>query len=266
MGTHGTSPFDPGRTIDWGKTSREYALYRPGPPDRFYDLLRTLGIGLSGQRILDLGTGTGVLARRFARAGAEVSGIDLSREQLLAARRLAAADGVTVHWRAAVAEALPFPDGSFDVLTANQCWLYFDPDRATAEVHRVLKPGGVLVTSHFSWLPRVDPVARATEALVLEHNPAWSAGDFSGEIPTIPDWTAGRFDVRACFYFDEDVPFTIETWSGRIRACRGIGATLSEEEVGRFDRAHREMLLELAGERFTVRHRTDAHVLSPVRG
>ena len=265
MGTHGTSPIDPGRVIDWGKTSHEYALYRPGPPDRFYDLLRTLGVGLSGQRILDLGTGTGVLARRFAASGASVAGIDVSPEQLQTARSLADTDGVEVDWRVAAAEALPFPDAEFDVLTANQCWLYFDPDRATAEVHRVLKPGGVLVTSHFSWLPRVDPVARATEALVLEHNPAWSASDFSGEIPTVPAWTAGRFDVRAGFYFDEDVPFTIDTWSGRIRACRGVGATLSPDEVQRFDQAHRRMLLELAGERFTVRHRTDAHLLSPMR-
>lgn len=265
MGTHGTSPIDPGRVIDWGKTSHEYALYRPGPPDRFYDLLRTLGVGLSGQRILDLGTGTGVLARRFAASGACVAGIDVSPEQLRMARSLADTDGVEVDWRVAAAEALPFPDAEFDVLTANQCWLYFDPDRATAEVHRVLKPGGVLVTSHFSWLPRVDPVARATEALVLQHNPAWSASDFSGEIPTAPAWTAGRFDVRAGFYFDEDVPFTIDTWSGRIRACRGVGATLSPDEVQRFDQAHRRMLLELAGERFTVRHRTDAHLLSPMR-
>ena len=266
MGTHGTSPVDPGRTIDWGKTSREYALYRPGPPDRFYDLLRALDVGLPGQRILDLGTGTGVLARRFATSGAVVAGIDVSREQLLAARSLAETDGIVVDWRAAAAEALPFPDRAFDVVTANQCWLYFDPDRATAEVHRVLKPGGVLVTSHFSWLPRIDPVARATEALVLEHNPAWSASDFSGEIPTVPAWTVGRFDVRACFYFDAEIPFTIETWSGRIRACRGVGASLSPEEVRRFDRAHRQRLLEIAGAQFTVRHRTDVHVLSPVRG
>ena len=264
MGTHGTSPVDPGRTIDWGKTSEEYALYRPGPPDRFYQILRSLGVGLPGQRMLDLGTGTGALARRFARAGASVAGVDVSQEQIQMARRLAAEDRVAVDWRVAAAEALPFPDDAFEVLTANQCWLYFDPDRATAEVCRVLRPGGLLVTSHFSWLPRVDPIARATEALVKEHNPAWSADDFSGEIPATPAWTVGRFDVRASFYFDEDVPFTIDTWSGRIRACRGVGASLSPEEVGRFDRAHRELLARIAGERFTVRHRTDAHILAPI--
>lgn len=264
MGTHGTSPVDPGRTIDWGKTSEEYALYRPGPPDRFYEILRTLGVGLSGQRMLDLGTGTGVLARRFARAGANVAGVDISPGQLRMAAQLAGKDGVSVDWRVAAAEALPFPDDTFDVLTANQCWLYFDPDRTTAEVHRVLRTGGLLVTSHFSWLPRLDPIARATEALVKEHNPAWSADDFSGEIPATPAWTAGRFEVRACFFFDEDVPFTIETWSGRIRACRGVGASLTPEEVRRFDAAHRRLLAEIAGDRFTVRHRTDAHLLAPL--
>jgi hypothetical protein len=55
-----------GKEVDWGKTSNDYILYRPGYPDSFYDKLAALGVGLKGQRILDLGTGTGVLARNFA--------------------------------------------------------------------------------------------------------------------------------------------------------------------------------------------------------
>ncbi len=55
--------IDHGRAFDWGRTSRDYATHRPGPPPSCYDMLARLGVGLAGQRVLDLGTGTGVLAR-----------------------------------------------------------------------------------------------------------------------------------------------------------------------------------------------------------
>jgi SAM-dependent methyltransferase len=51
---------------------------------------------------------------------------------------------------------------SFDVITASQSWLYFDAERAISEVKRLLKSGGVLMTSHFGWLPREDPIAQAS--------------------------------------------------------------------------------------------------------
>jgi hypothetical protein len=127
-------------------------------------------------------------------------------------------------------------------------------------LRRVLKPGGWLVTSHFSWLPRLDEVARQSEALVLEFNPKWSAADWSGRIPPCPEWAEKIFDVRAMFYFDELIPFTHESWRGRIRACRGIGASLSPDEVAAFDAAHAALLAKIAPDPFTVLHRIDAHV------
>jgi 2-polyprenyl-3-methyl-5-hydroxy-6-metoxy-1,4-benzoquinol methylase len=84
---------DPGRIIDWSKTSEDYGKFRPGPPDSFYRKLDALDIGLSGQRMLDLGTGTGVLARTFAKNGAVVSGTDISAEQVRVAKELAKKQG-----------------------------------------------------------------------------------------------------------------------------------------------------------------------------
>jgi SAM-dependent methyltransferase len=260
---HNINPTDGPRVIDWGKTSADYAEWRPDYPPEFYHRLAALGVGLPGQTILDLGTGVGFLARAFARQGAEVAGIDISAGQIDAAQRLAAAENLTIDYRVAPAEATGFPEASFDAITASQCWLYFDAPRAIREVKRLLRPGGVLVTAHLCWLPRQDRIARASEELVLRHNPHWGAADWPGVIPPIPPWAVGEFNLVGMFVFDTPLCFTRERWRGRMRACRGVGATLSPEEVARFDAAHAALLEQIAPEEFTVRHRVDCHLLQP---
>ena len=161
------------------------------------------------------------------------------------------------------AEAVPFADASFDAVVASQCWMYFDVGRTIAEVRRVLRPGGVLVTTHFSWLPRADPIARASEALVLDLNPGWQGADWPGRIATEPAWAAGRASVTAMFWFDAEVPFTRASWRGRMRACRGVGASLPEADVAAFDATLDAWLEANAAPTFTVRHRVDAHLFTP---
>jgi hypothetical protein len=82
----------------------------------------------------------------------------------------------------------------------------------------------------------------------------------------MPKWGAGHFAVRALFVFDEWIPFTRESWRGRFRACRGVGASLSPEAVEAFDREHATLLEGIAGEEFSILHRIDAHVFTPIGG
>ncbi len=261
---HGIKADDPGNTINWGKTSDDYSKYRNGQPDSFFERMRSMDVGLREQLILDLGTGTGALARRYAHRGAIVTGIDPSAEQIEMAKKMAADERLTVDFQVGRAESLPFESHYFDVVTANQCWLYFDADQAIRQIKWVLKEGGLLVTSHCSWLPLVDPVARATEALILQHNPNWTAAGYTGDVPPMPTWAEGQFRLRGMFYYDEQIPFTWETWRGRIRACRGVGAVMDTEQLEAFDHAHDRMLQEMTGEQFSVLHRIDAHLLEPI--
>ena len=252
--------IDDGNAFDWGRTSADYSAWRPNYPDRFFELLKTLGVGLAAQRILDLGTGVGFLALRFAQAGAIVTGIDISPEQIDEARRRCTSLGLAAEFRTLRAEDSGFPSASFDVITASQSWLYFDKARAIPEVKRLLRPDGLFLTSHFVWLPRRDAIAKASEQLVLKHNPAWSHADWHGDVPLIPQWSLGCFDLHAMLVFDEGIPFSRASWRGRIRACRGIGATLAGRAVEDFDREHEALLEGIAPEQFTVLHRIDAHV------
>ncbi|TDJ30102.1 MAG: class I SAM-dependent methyltransferase [Gammaproteobacteria bacterium] len=255
--------IDAGRAIDWGKTSRDYDRYRPGPPDSFYRKLLALNIGLPGQHLLDLGTGTGLLARRFASEQVEVSGIDISASQIEMASSAAVREGLTIEFNVAVAEDLPFPDQSFDVVTANQCWMYFDLSRAIPEVRRVLRPGGQLLVSHFSFMPHLDPLVRASEKLVLKYNPDWSGADWDGLMPPQPRWSREDFNLVGLFVYDEQIPFTRDSWRGRMRALRGIAASLSEQQVMAFDQEHEALLSALAADRFDVWHRIHAQLFQP---
>jgi len=105
----------------------------------------------AGQRVLDVATGTGVIARLAARRvtpGGAVTGLDLNEGMLKAARQFPLPPGVTIDWRQGSALALPFSDGAFDVVLCQQ-GLQFFPDRVKAlrEMHRVLVSGGRVALS-----------------------------------------------------------------------------------------------------------------------
>ncbi len=93
--------------------------------------------------VLDVGCGGGLLAERFASEGASVTGIDLSRASLFAARRHAHAAEVEVNYVNANAESFPFVDGVFDVVVSTDFLEHVsDLDKVVSESARVLKPSG----------------------------------------------------------------------------------------------------------------------------
>jgi hypothetical protein len=98
----------------------------------------------------------------------------------------------------------------------------------------------------------------------LQFNPDWTAANWAGEIPPLPGWAEGHFRLVGMFVFDAAIPFTRESWRGRIRACRGVGAALSAEEVARFDEAHARLLEQTVPETFTILHRIDCHIMQPL--
>lgn len=107
---------------------------------------------LAGRRLLDVGTGLGEAAVYFALQGARVTATDLSPGMVAAAARLAAHHGVTIDTAVGPAEALPFPDASFDlVYAANVLHHVQERERFLAELRRVLVPGGRFFT--------IDPLA-----------------------------------------------------------------------------------------------------------
>jgi SAM-dependent methyltransferase len=231
--------------VDFGRTSQDYGRYRAGFPPALFERLQRFGIGLPGQRVLDLGTGTGTLARGLARLGCDVTGLDPAALQLEEARRLDGEAGVSVSYTVATAEETGLPDAAFDVVTAGQCWHWFDRGRAVQEVRRLLVPEGRLVIAHFDWIPLPGNIVEATEKLIESYNSEWSMGGGTGLWPA---WlgdvsVAGFLDIET-FSFDTDPLYSHEAWRGRIRASAGVAASLSPEQVVRFDDDLRDMLAQ----------------------
>ncbi len=159
--------------------------------------LGMLDLDLAGLDAIELGCGTAYVSAWMTRRGARVVGIDNSPAQLETARRLQAQHGLSFPLHLGNAEAVPYPDASFDfAISEYGAVLWADPEVWIPEAARLLRPGGrlhVLTNSHISYLATPDlPDAPASLQL---HRPYFGTrrivwdGDTAVEFhPTHGDW------------------------------------------------------------------------------
>lgn len=244
--------IDSGKPFDFGKTSLDYAKYRDIYPKEFYEKIHSLGLCIKNQNVLDLGTGTGVLPRNMYHYGANFIGIDISKNQIEQARELS--KGMDISYINKSVESLDFEKSFFDVVTACQCFFYFNHEILAPQIYDILKSNGKLAIMYMAWLPYEDKIAKASEDLILKYNPVWSGcGETRHEI-YIPEVYNQYFDVETSILYDLKVPFTRYTWNGRIKTCRGIGASLSNDEISAFEKEHLKMLSEVTSNNFDILH------------
>jgi SAM-dependent methyltransferase len=227
--------------MDFGPSAHDYARYRQAFPSTFFDRVPLRG------EVLDLGAGTGALARGYAQRGARVVALDLSLIMLTQAGDLPSRV-------VARAEACPFRSESFDAITAGQCWHWFDGPAVAQECRRLLRPKGTLVIAHFNYLPLPSSVAEASEALILARTPDWALAGIAR--------MEGRWDAHllgaglrdlASFRYEIDVQYTHEAWRGRMRACNGVLA-LGAERAAEYDEELTRLLEASFPEPLIVRH------------
>ena len=258
------SRIDGGKAFDWGRTSEDYAKYRDIYPEEFYKKLVNIGICTKGQKVLDLGTGTGVLPRNMYKYGAEFIGTDISENQIEYAKILAEKQNMNIRFEVCSAEDTNYPDSSFDIITACTCFFYFDHEKVIPNLARMLKSNGKLVIAYMSWLPYDDKIAGESEKLILKYNPVWSGCGETRHKIDIPKCAEKYFDVEYSDTYDIRIPFTRESWNGRMKACRGIGASLTPEKISEWENEHMKMLKETAPEKFDVLHYCSVAVLRKI--
>ncbi len=247
--------IDSNRDFDFGRTSENYARFRDIYPASMYEKLVALGIGKEGQEILDLGSGTAVLPVNLYHTGARFTATDISENQIACGRKCAAEKGMReIRFKVCSAEDTGFGDDSFDAVTAVQCFLYFEAEKAAGEIYRVLRPHGLFCKIFMDWLPHEDAALAEMEALVLRYNPSWSGGGFREYRYQFPAWAENRFSVQEVISYDETLRFTKEAWLGRVLSCRGVGASLPPGKVAAFEREYRGMLKKY-NEPLKLKHR-----------
>ncbi|MGN0394027.1 MAG: class I SAM-dependent methyltransferase [Coprococcus sp.] len=246
--------IDDGKFFDWGKTSEDYAKYRDIYPKEFYDYILSLGLCKDGQKVLDIGTGTGVLPRNMYRYGAKWTGTDIAENQIEQAKKLAKECNMDIEFFACKAENVDFPENFFDVITACQCIWYLDHKITAQKFSRILKSEGRFLILYMGWLPFEDEIAGKSEEIILKYNPNWTGCGDTVHPVLVPDEYLGFFKILSQKEFKVDVNFTRESWHGRMRACRGVGASMTQEELDAWEQEHKAMLLSNAAEEFTVKH------------
>ncbi len=189
---------------------------------------------MTGMDAIELGCGTGYVSAWMARRGARVVGIDNSERQLATARRLAKEHGVDLELIHGNAETVPKPDASFDfAISEYGAAIWADPYKWVPEAHRLLRPGGTLVSLGTGVLASLttpldveEPAGRTLLRSYFDmHRLDWDDGDDRGTEFNLPisKWfelfqdtgfeVLGFYELRAPEPSDEVRFFASAEWS-----------------------------------------------------
>jgi SAM-dependent methyltransferase len=227
----------PKAAVGFDRGAAAYERGRATYPDAAVDAILAVTSAAPGRTLLELGAGTGKLTRLLTGSGARV----IALEPVAGMRDVLAAAAPQAEPLDAIAEAIPLDDASVDAVIAAQAFHWFDPGAATAEVARVLRPGGAVA---LIWNRRDERVAWMREFSRL-------LDALAGDAPRYKTgrWRSG-FDASSDFE-----PLALRTWPHRGAEGRAVvlDRVASMSFVAALDDAPRARLLA------EIEHLLDTH-------
>jgi len=229
-----------------------YERARPSYPQAAVDWIVERAALEPGRVVVDLAAGTGKLTRLLVPSGAEIVAVEPVPE--MRAKLEEVVPGVEALY--GTAERLPFADGAVDVVTVAQAFHWFDHERALAELHRVLRPAGLLV---LVWNSRDldDPLQRELEELLAplrdgppaQQETAWRAPLDATEL-------FGPVETRA-FRYEQD--FTAQDLVDRVHSTSFVAAMKAVDRDELLVRVR--ALTHGLAEPFTFPYLTEVHTI-----
>jgi SAM-dependent methyltransferase len=229
-------PADPATRSVFDLAAAEYDAARPSYPAALFDELEQRAGPLAGQLVLDWGAGTGISSRQLAERGAAVVSLDIGEQML----RRALARSPQSACVLADGNRMPIRSASVDLVTFAQSWHWFDHRVATAEVARVLKPGGHWAAWWNRATPDGEPWFEEYQALVTSSCPGYAWQRLRDEHMT-PDWTD---DFVAAEAVVEAVATTTVPWTRHVSAANWITDDRSKSYFIELDPLTRESVLD----------------------
>jgi SAM-dependent methyltransferase len=224
------------RARSFGAAADDYDRLRPAPAA---EALRWL-VPSTDSRVLDLAAGTGLVTRALAAEGVH-DVVAVEPDDAMRAVLTARSPGARA--LPGTAEAIPLPDGSVDAVLAASAWHWFDPERAAAEIARVLRPGGVLGLMWSYSDPDTDWVAdlRRIGRAEAQGSASLVRSGFSLEMPAGAPFEVGESRVfqRSAWMAADDVAAMLGTYSSVL--------TLPADERRDVHRRARALVTERVG-------------------
>jgi SAM-dependent methyltransferase len=217
------------------QAAEQYDAARPSYPSSVLDELERRAGPLCGRIVLDFGAGTGIASRQLASRGATVVSLDIGEQML----RRAQARSPLTPCVLADGNRMPVRDAAADLVTFAQAWHWFDARLATAEVARVLKPGGYWAAwwnrasaAGEPWFDRYeDLLSRSCPGYTWRHRP---------DTELEPDWTGGPVSPPAAV---EPTGTVVLPWIRHVSVTDWLTDERSKSYVIALEPAVRESVL-----------------------
>lgn len=250
--------------VDFGNVAKNYAKYRNDLPDELLESLKLRGIDFKNKKVVDLGSGTGVLSRALVNEGAVVVGVEPSEELIEQARAIDKRVGNIIGYVNRYADSTTLDNAVFDYATVLRAWHWFDREKTLDEIKRILVEKGKLIIMDSGFISK-GKVVEDTLQIIKTHMPngelkaAGSKSESKQSINGFPvewfkEWQEHHFDLKESYKFNYTVSFTNEEWCGRVGSLSWLSGFAENKQNNILDEIFTYLVKEFGDTKHNIQH------------